>query len=178
MILFVGRKDADKGYPLVLEAFVRVRQQVKNASLVCIGPGKPATPSPEGVREIGFVDEKIKHDALAACDLLCVPSEAESFGLIYMEAARYRKAMIARRLPVLQELLGAENAARLLGKTETSDNRVEISAGELAMEMLRLLANPGERKQIGENACKVSENFLWPAIVMRFEQAYRQALEC
>jgi len=176
MILFVGRKDADKGYPLVLQAFARLRQKLKDVSLVCMGPGQTAMQGAEGVVEIGFAGEKTKHDALAACDLLCVPSEAESFGLIYMEAARYRKAILARRLPVLQELLGAENAAILAGSEDASDNRVEISADELAVELFRLLTNPDERKRIGENAFRVSRRFLWPAVVTRFEQAYENTV--
>jgi glycosyltransferase involved in cell wall biosynthesis len=176
MILFVGRKDADKGYPMVLQAFARLRQKLKNVSLVCMGPGQTGSQGAEGVVEIGFAEEKTKHDALAACDLLCVPSEAESFGLIYMEAARYQKAILARRLPVLQELLGTEGAAILLGREGPLDNRIEISADELAEAMLRLLTNLDEQKRIGENAFRVSHRFLWPVIVRHFEQAYAEAL--
>ena len=82
MILFVGRKDADKGYRLVVQAFAGVRNDSRcRFGLHGIGVGNAlATP---GVLELGFADEKTKHDALAACDLLCVPSEAESFGLLY-----------------------------------------------------------------------------------------------
>jgi len=176
MILFVGRKDADKGYPMVLQAFARLRQKLKDVSLVCMGPGQAASQGAEGVVEIGFAEEKTKHDALAACDLLCVPSEAESFGLIYMEAARYQKAILARRLPALQELLGTEGAAILVGREDALDNRVEISADELAETMLRLLTNPDEQKRIGENAFRVSQRFLWPIVATRFEQAYAESL--
>ena len=176
MILFVGRREADKGYPLVLHAFARTRQQLKDAVLVCMGPGQPADGNSPGVVDIGFAEEATKHDALAACDLLCVPSEAESFGLIYLEAARYRKAILARRLPVLQELLESKEAAILLGRQEPLDNRVELSADELGAEMFRLLVSPDERKRIGENAFTVSQKFLWPVITTRFENAYKEAL--
>ncbi len=173
MVLFVGRKETDKGYPIVVEAFSLLKQKLENVSLVCIGPGKPAVTNFKEIIELGFLDEATKQDALAACDLLCVPSEAESFGLIYMEAACYRKAILARRLPVLDELLGVENAAVLVGKNGAMDNRVEVSATELAVEMERMLSNPAEQKHLGDNAYRVSRKFLWPIIADHFEKAYQ-----
>lgn len=73
-----------------------------------------------------------------------------------MEAACCRKAVLARRLPVLEELWVGEEAAILLGKPGATDNRVEISADELALEMGRLLSNPDERKRLGDNAYRIS----------------------
>lgn len=176
LILFVGRKDADKGSPLVLEAFSKLRSKIEDVSLVCMGPGHHSDERTDNVIQLGFVDEKTKHDALAACDVLCVPSAGESFGLIFMEAARYRKAILARRLPVLQELFGIENAAVLLGREGVVENLVEVSAEELAEEMFRLLTNPELQNQIGENAFKVSQQFIWPAVITRFENAYEEVL--
>jgi glycosyltransferase involved in cell wall biosynthesis len=79
-------------------------------------------------------------------------------------------------LPALQELLGTEGAAILVGREGALDNRVEISADELAETMLRLLTNPDEQKRIGENAFRVSQRFLWPIVATRFEQAYAESL--
>lgn len=176
MILFVGRKESDKGYPLLLRSFAQLRQEFGDACLVCMGPGKAASQGEARIIELGFCDEAAKHDALAACDLMCVPSEAESFGLIYMEAARYRKPMVARKLPVLEELLGTGNAAILVGKGNGLDNRVAISVEELTVEIARLLSDPAEQKRMGDNAFAVSQRFLWAAITARFEQTYQATL--
>jgi glycosyltransferase involved in cell wall biosynthesis len=179
MILYLGRKAVDKGYPLVVEAFKLLQANHPDATLVCIGPASldaEVKPVP-GILELSFVSEAEKHDALAACTCLCVPSEGESFGLVYMEAGRYRKPVIGRKLPVLEELLGAERAALLLGEPINKQNKVRLTALELAEGMQRLLSDPELCRQIGDACHRVSENFLWPKVVGNFERAYQAALK-
>jgi glycosyltransferase involved in cell wall biosynthesis len=178
LILFLGRKEVDKGYPLLIEAFKIVHTRMPECRLVCIGPssGGSENPSTQGVLELKFVSEEEKHDALAACTCLCVPSVGESFGLVYMEAGRYGKPVVGRRLPVLEELLGKKNAALLLGRAEPELNRVQLDANELANGILQLLEDTALCRQIGENCRQVSESYLWPRVADNFEQAYYRAL--
>lgn len=178
MVLYLGRKAVDKGYPLVIEAFQKLRSQMSEVRLVCIGPASldaEVKPLP-GVLELSFVSESEKHDALAACTCLCVPSEGESFGLVYMEAGRYAKPVIGRRVPVLEELLGNKPAALLLGKTVPNRNRAQLDANELAEGIKQLLTKETFGRQIGEACRQVSENYLWPRVVHNFEISYRAAL--
>jgi glycosyltransferase involved in cell wall biosynthesis len=178
LVLYLGRKAVDKGYPLVVEAFQKVRSEIPEAVLVCIGPvslDAEVKPAP-GVVELNFVSEDEKHDALAACTCLCVPSEGESFGLVYMEAGRYRKPVIGRKLPVLEELLGSANAALLLGRTERSQNRAALTAAELAGGIRQLIKSPSSAREIGEACHRVSEAYLWPRVVIGFEQSYYATL--
>ena len=178
IILFVGRKSADKGYPLLLDAFAKIREAHPEAALIALGPpGKPPAADAPGLLDLGFADEGEKHDALAACDVLCVPSEGESFGLVFMEAARYGKVSVARNLPVLRELLGRKGAALLVGPADATSNKVEVNAAELARVLKWVLEQPGEARAIGEKARCVSDDFLWPKVVSRFERAYASAME-
>ena len=177
MILYIGRKAVDKGYPLVVEAFQLLRARNPDATLVCMGPASldaKVKPLP-GVLELEFVSEEEKHDALAACTCLCVPSEGESFGLVYMEAGRYRKPSIGRNLPVLQELLGRQEAMLLLGKPIKGANKASLDAADLAGGIQDLLGNPGLRQKIGDACHQVSNAFLWPRIVEGFESVYFKA---
>jgi glycosyltransferase involved in cell wall biosynthesis len=178
MILFIGRKTADKGYPLVIEAFKQLRTKSPDAILVCLGPAASQIKAETvpGVIELDFVSEEEKHDALAACTCLCIPSEGESFGLVYMEAGRYRKPVIGRNLPVLRELLGAK-AAMLLGQPDDSKNTATLSAGELALGILKLLNKPSLCQELGEECHRQSENFLWPGIAQRFEKSYEMSIQ-
>jgi glycosyltransferase involved in cell wall biosynthesis len=181
MILFLGRKETDKGYFLLKEAFALVQAQRSDVILVCIGP--PARSSDlaetveprEGLLELGFVQDQEKHDALAACTVLCVPSEGESFGLVYMEAARYAKPSVARRLPVLEELLNCKDAIVLVGAAHGNGNQVHLTPEELASALLTVLNAPALLRSLGENAYRVSDEFLWPQVVPRFELAYHLA---
>lgn len=95
-MLFLGRRSQDKGYPIAVKAFLDALKDHPDARLVVIGPPDDyqiQVPSPyqNYVIELGLVEECEKHDALAACDVLCVPSAGESFGMVYMEAWRYKK---------------------------------------------------------------------------------------
>ena len=178
-ILFIGRKDRQKGYLLLLDAFKILRGRRPDISLVCMGPtGSTAEQQKiEGLIDLDFTSEELKHDALAACTCLCVPSEAESFGLVYMEAGRYGKPVIGRKVAVLEELLHDGVAAVLVGVPDDARNRAILSPEALAGALLKLLADPKECQRIGENCRAVSEQFLWPHVIKRFEASYYQAVE-
>jgi glycosyltransferase involved in cell wall biosynthesis len=178
IILYLGRKEPDKGYPLVLEAFQKIQPQHSNATLVCLGP-RCGIPPPTGIPallDLDYMPEQAKHDALAACTFLCVPSVGESFGLVFMEAGRYRKPIIARRLPVLEELFGTNNQVMLLGRPEPAFNRVHVDSKELAAAMEQLLKDEALCRRMGDACLRVSEKFLWPKVVKNFESAYYRAL--
>ena len=174
MILFVGRKEPDKGYDLVIAAWQKAREQIDNLVLCCMGPGSVRSPKMPNLLELEYVDDQLKHDALAACDCLCVPSEGESFGIIFMEAAHYRKPIIARRLPVLVELLG-DQSALFLG-SEVDFNRVQLDVDELTQGIVSLLSNKELGYQMGENAFRASQNFTWDKVVSNFLRAYQEEL--
>jgi glycosyltransferase involved in cell wall biosynthesis len=176
MILYIGRRDADKGYGHVTRAFRLVKQKQPDATLVCMGPpgGLEKVESP-GIFNSDFVDEQTKHDALAACDCLCVPSEGESFGLVYMEAGRYAKPVIARKLPVLEELLEGGKAGLLVGHANPAKNENRLEPEELSDQILNLIQNPRLAAQIGEECRRVSGEFIWSKIVEKFEHAYSRS---
>lgn len=179
IILFLGRKSSDKGYFLLKQAFALVREVRSDVTLVCMGPtpsDAPTLPSQTGVLELDFGSEQAKHDALAACTTLCVPSEGEAFGLVYMEAGRYAKPVIGRRVPVLQELLGQYNAAVLVGNVYGEGNQVSLEPQELRDALFQVLNDPKLAQELGHNAYRVSAEFIWPQIVTRFETAYSKAV--
>jgi glycosyltransferase involved in cell wall biosynthesis len=178
-ILFIGRKDPQKGYPLLIDAFKIVRRQRPEFSLVCMGPAGSVTPAKnvEGVVELDFTSDKVKHDALAGCTCLCVPSEGESFGLVFMEAGRYGKPVVGRNVPVLQELLGAGEGGLLLGQRDRTRNEAALKPEELAGALLGLITNPQECRRLGENCRLVSEEFLWRHKIEGYEKSYEQTLD-
>ena len=65
----------------------------------------------------------------------------------------------------------------LLGTADDSRNRTALKADELASALLGLLSNPAECWRLGENCRRVSNNFIWPLIVQRFEEAYYRSLD-
>ncbi|QIR37991.1 glycosyltransferase family 4 protein [Tolypothrix sp. PCC 7910] len=174
-ILYIGRKETDKGYDLVFESWKIARQTIPSLALVCIGPSGSLKlqPQPE-FYDIDYCDEQTKHDAIAACDCLCVPSKGESFGLIFIEAARYAKPIIARRLPVLREILHEEGAL-LLG-LEHQFNQVDVDAIEIANAICNVLKDKDLAFKLGQHAYQASSEFVWTKMILRFESVYRQAI--
>ncbi len=177
-ILYVGRKDNQKGYFLLIEAFKAIRRARPDLSLVCMGPPVSPTTRPQmdGLIDLDFVSEDEKHDALAACTCLCVPSEGESFGLIFMEAGCYAKPVIGRNVPVLRELWEDGVAGLLVGHPDEERNIAQLDPDQLVSALLKLLSDPAECRRLGENLRKVSEQFVWQRIVERFEASYYETL--
>ena len=103
-----------------------------------------------------------KQDALAACDLLCVPSEGESFGMVYFEAWAYKKPVVALDLPVLRESVGAINGGLL----------VQDTPSEIANGIAQLLKNPALGAGMGANGNELASRHKWDASVEAYMQTY------
>jgi glycosyltransferase involved in cell wall biosynthesis len=178
-ILFIGRKSRDKGYPLLLESFSEVHVRLPEVSLICMGPREHdpnVGEQVDGIVDLDYVPEADKHDALAACMMMCVPSEGESFGLVYMEAGRYGKPVVARALPVLQELLEEGQGGLLLGIADPQHRQVELGASELAEGLIGLIQDEGRRRRLGEKCRNISASHVWDEVVKRFEIAYFEVM--
>lgn len=170
IILFIGRKEEDKGYMLLRESFDQLSREIADLHLVCIGPGTGIGGN-KACLNLDYVDEQTKHDALAACDIFCVPSEAESFGLVYMEAGRYGKPVIARNIPVLRELLG--DSALLIGLPGHDNAGSKPSASELAQTCKQLLNDPLSADKLGTELRQRSKLHTWGPVTQRFSDAFQ-----
>ncbi len=112
VVLYLGRKTPDKGFDLLLEAARSLWELVPDARIVLAGaPAAEKTLRPEiddpRVVSLGHIDEAEREDAFAACDVFCLPSAAEAFGLVVLEAWSYGKPVVVSDIPTLRERLGA-----------------------------------------------------------------------
>jgi glycosyltransferase involved in cell wall biosynthesis len=148
VVLFVGRKSRTKGYHQLREATAALRRRVPDALLVVIGqdydPPYPDLP-PEGVLDLGEADQATKAGALAACDVLCVPSSSEAFGIVYVEAWAYAKPVVALDTPASRALIAPEETGLLV--SDRGRALVEALARVLADDRLRAaLGAAGQRE--------------------------------
>jgi glycosyltransferase involved in cell wall biosynthesis len=162
MLLFLGRKTEAKGVTRCIDAFTRIRQRFPSATLVLVGPteGKSVARLPDGVLDLDDVSEEMKQDALAACDLLCVPSEGESFGMVYFEAWAYHKPVVALDLPTLRETVGETGGGLLVG-TDPAD---------IAAAMGRLLESPELRQELGAAGKRAAVRHEWTMAARDYER--------
>lgn len=88
-VLFAGRREAGKGWDMLLHAFTRaVDEHGVGLDLVTFGVG-PVAPPPRvatRVHDLGFLDDGEIPDAFAAADAYVQPSANESFSRTIMEA--------------------------------------------------------------------------------------------
>lgn len=144
-VLFLGRRDEGKGYPALLKAWPLVLKDYPQAVLLLAGPGgsdyqklKEAIPV-ECLRDLGVPDEFGKADALASCDIFCLPSSHEAFGIAYVEAWAYGKPVICGLAPACRQLID-ENVTGLWADQDPSS---------LAKKILALLQHPELRERLG-----------------------------
>lgn len=127
VILFLGRKTDYKGLDIAVEAFRSIRQNHPKAVFLAVGPETDFSAAlwarvgaVDGLIRRGAVDESEKIDALAACDVMCMPSTGEAFGITYLEAWAYAKPVIGARIASVSSII-SENANGLL--VEPRDTR-------------------------------------------------------
>ena len=145
-VLFLGRRDNGKGYPALLRAWKTVLERVPNAVLLLAGPGGEkrsalldAIPA-SSIRDLNVPDHNEKADAIAACDVFCLPSAHESFGIVYVEAWSYGKPVVCGTAPASRELI--KDGETGLWSDGTSES--------IARQLITLLGSPGLRTALGE----------------------------
>jgi glycosyltransferase involved in cell wall biosynthesis len=159
MALFVGRKTRYKRYDMAVEAVDMVSAQGRDLRLVMIGPDEDGVPirSPY-VLNLGKVSQSDLLDAYDACDLFVLPSELESFGMVYLEAWMRKKPVIGlRRCDAVASLI-----------EDGVDGFLCQDAREIAQRIVSLLDDPAKAKEMGLRGFqKTMENHTWECVGSR-----------
>ena len=97
-ILFIGRDFIRKGGVETYEAFKLLKNKIKNVELYVAGPKVNPYPSSEvdGYHFIGDCDRSKIIDLLNTCDIFCMPSFYEAYGLVFIEALAFGLPCIGR----------------------------------------------------------------------------------
>ena len=102
--LYVGRIDQNKGCKELFTFFLQALPALpKDLGLVLVGKEILPIPDHPRIRHLGFLDDTDKFDALAAADLLIMPSYYESLSMVALEAWALGKPVLANgKCEVLQ----------------------------------------------------------------------------
>ena len=113
------------------------------------------------------MDLQTKTDALAACDIFCLPSSQESFGAVFLEAWAFGKPVIALDIPQI----------RYLVKDGVNGCLVKPVPELIAQKITGLLDNPDVARNMGISGSElVKNNFTWSALSEKTISAYEQIL--
>lgn len=102
--VYVGRIDENKGCRELFGHFARYAAAFpRGLQLVLIGGATMPVPDHPRIRHLGFVSDQEKFDAIAAADLLIMPSFFESLSMVVLEAwALGRPVLVNGRCDVLK----------------------------------------------------------------------------
>lgn len=170
MVLFLGRKMRSKGYTVLLEAARHIWERHPDTHLVFLGPRwdddcleQFAAHADPRITELGLVDEDDKHSALAACDLVCLPSTVDLFPLVYAEAWACGKPVVGSDFMGSDEVVSHGRDGLL----------VPADAEPVAEAVSRLLADPQERIRMGQAGHdKLVRELTWDAVTDRVHEVY------
>jgi phosphatidylinositol alpha-1,6-mannosyltransferase len=153
--LMIGRlcKSEDyKGHREVIQAWPRVVTRLPGAQLWIAGEGDLRADLEElaarlGVAEHvtfhGRVTEQCKHELLARCRALLLPSRGEGFGLVYLEAMRIGRPCLVSTIDAGREVVNPPEAGLAADPADPSD---------LADAICRLLKDGEEWRRWSEQA--------------------------
>lgn len=174
VLLFLGRLSPIKGPDLLLEAFSGIATCHPQAVLVFAGPeeelgsGLRAEAAHLGLTErvlfIGFIAGQDKQDALAAADLLVVPSRQEAMSLVALEAGLCGTPVLLTDQCGFDEVEGAGGGAVVAARADA------IAAG-----IDRMLNAAGELPVQGEKLRQlVLTHYTWDGLTRQVCQLYEE----
>lgn len=162
VVLTVCRLYPRKRIELLVEAAAGLRIPGLEVRVVGRGPEEQrlrrlAAGSP--VRWLGDVSQAELAREYQACDMFCLPSVQEGFGIVFLEAMAAGKPIVAARAAAVPEVV----EAGLLVEPE--------SAAGLAEALAALYEDPGRRRSLGEAGRRVVERYDAPRVAGQFLEA-------
>jgi D-inositol-3-phosphate glycosyltransferase len=187
IILFVGRIEPLKGVDNLLRAvalLVDKRPDLRPVMHVPTIGGDPdrvreddemirlhALQDELGIGDIvtflGAKDQDMLQYYYSAAEMVVMPSDYESFGMVALEA-------MACGTPVIASDVGG--LAVLVRHGRTGYRVPARDPKALAGKMMRLLKDEGLRRRIGQRAACWAESYAWPRIADRIEAVYRDLI--
>jgi glycosyltransferase involved in cell wall biosynthesis len=158
--IYVGRIDENKGCAELFTYFKRYVQST-NDDLHLVLIGNPIIPIPNHPRihHLGFVSDQDKFDALAAAELLIMPSYLESLSMVALEAW-------ALGVPVLANA----KCDVLKGQCQRSNGGLYYDSFEEFMETLRTMSdNRSLANALGANGREYfRRHYTWPIVERKY----------
>jgi glycosyltransferase involved in cell wall biosynthesis len=162
IVLFVGRKELFKRYDLAIAALELIDDP--RIKLVMIGRDVDRHPvSSPGVIWLGEINRQDLIDAYDACDVFVLPSENESFGMVFLEAW-------ARRKPVIGNPVCGPVACLI---EDGEDGYLCSTPRQIAAAIAQLAAAPELARKLGQAGYeKVKRRYTWDAIAGKVRGLY------
>ena len=171
--LFCGRMNVQKGPDLLVEAIPMILKNRPDMKFIFMGEGDMRAQCERRARELnigdacrflGYSSTSTKEELMNACDLICIPSRNEPFGVVVLEAWDACKPVVATE------------AVSIIRNFE--DGLIAyVQPESIAWCINRLLKNPEEMKKLGHAGHRrIEAEFSWDRIAKRTEEVYNKVL--
>jgi glycosyltransferase involved in cell wall biosynthesis len=164
--LYVGRIDENKGCRELFSHFQRYAASFRRGlDLVLIGSAILEVPKHPRIHHLGFLDDRDKYDALAAADLLIMPSYFESLSMVALEAWALGRPVLANgRCDVLKGQCIRSNAGLYYERYE-----------EFVEALYSLESNGPLNARLGRNGREYfRRHYAWPVIERKYSEMFEQ----
>lgn len=168
-LLFIGKVWENKGGPLVLDAFRILRKRWPHSTLTVIGCSPHVTEP--GVALLGYLDKsnprqaQLFSNAFRQATIFCMPSQWESVGIVYMEAALFGLPVVMLKGQGREQVF-PDNMCLIL---EQPDSRL------LADRLIEVSERPEILDSMGQaGRAFVREQHTWCAFCTHFLARLRQ----
>jgi glycosyltransferase involved in cell wall biosynthesis len=158
--IYIGRIDENKGCRELFDYFQRYAATFpRGLDLVLIGNPVMPIPKHHRIHHLGFLDDRDKFDALAASDLLIMPSYYESLSMVALEAWALGRPVLANgRCDVLKGQCIRSNAGLYYERYE-----------EFAEALYSLESNGPLHARLGQNGRDYfRRHYDWPVIERKY----------
>jgi glycosyltransferase involved in cell wall biosynthesis len=157
-ILFIGGNWSRKGGQILLQAFRKVREIHKDATLTIVSWRAPQISEP-GVSVYGKVSLDEIGNLFNTASIFCMPSYIEPFGIVFIEAMMNKLPIIATKINAIPDFV-IDNENGFL----VQPGNVE----QLEIALMKLLDAPALCKKFGENGFKLyREKYNWDNVFQK-----------
>jgi len=164
--IYIGRIDENKGCVELFSHFQRYAAAFpRGMDLVLVGSAVLDVPKHPRIHHLGFLDDRDKFDALAASDLLIMPSYYESLSMVALEAWALGRPVLANgRCDVLKGQCIRSNAGLYYESYE-----------EFVEALFSLESNGPLNATLGRNGREYfRRHYAWPVIERKYLDMFAQ----
>jgi glycogen synthase len=173
VLVCLGRLVREKGFDVAIEAMSQLRRLIPAVRLVVAGGGPEASALQTRVQELGLGDSIDFAGAVAPAEvpalltrasIVVIPSRAEAFGLVALEAAAMGRPVVASHVGGLPEVIESGKTGVLVEPDQP---------GVLAQAVIQLLSDPSRLRAMGDAArSRARIVFPWKACVDSYLNHY------
>lgn len=174
VLLMLARLHEEKGHRFLFEALPEIESRVGPVTLLLGGEG-PHRRELEAMARSRGIEDRVRFlgrrsdvaELISLCSLLVLPSLAESFGFVLVEAMSLGKAVVATTTGGIPEVVDHEKTGLLVPPADSE---------QLAEAICRILQSPEWAREMGDEGRKRAARFSFDSMMRGYEAVYERAL--